>query len=408
MKKNIIHSGISYTRGFSLYDLRDLAKKHPKEFMRKADALIEEGKLTLGDILSDSKVCFRAFSDITVPIYVNDDLAAGGQRAITTSAFPVLTGTAVVKQINDAYASIPTIGEQLVTEMDDNKKITTVAAILNEDNHVDEVKETEDFPEVGSSEETVQIRHRKNGRKISLSLESLRENDAPNFVRRVNALGEIASDYIEEQTLKRVTDYDGSKSSGSEPYVYRPEGTGTSLFSATANTPGVRAPSGNCVQNNAFVDETDLDAARTRMGTMLNSRGKRFLIPYSERVILYPDAISGTVNKVLNSEYVPGVENEKSNWGPGGQWNIPQERRLSTPKLDDLSSSAWYYGVPKKQFIRKWKIRFTYVTLGQNTQAYLDKDIAFQARVSWDCEIGATDYVYWLQNLSATTFPGDE
>ena len=112
--------------------------------------------------------------------------------------------------------------------------------------------------------------------------------------------------------------------------------------------------------------------------------------------------------KILNSEYVPGVENEKSNWGPGGMWHIPPERVKSSPKLDDLSTSAWYYGDFKKQFLRKWKIRFTYVTLGQSTESYLNKDIAFQARISWDCEVGARDYTNVIQNLSGTTAPIDE
>jgi len=408
MAKQLIKSGISYGKGFSIYDLREVAKSDPVGFMRKADGMIESGKLTLNDMLADSKSFFRAFSDIQVPITINDELAASGQRAITTSAMPVLTGTAVVKMINDRYAQIPTIGQELVQEIDDNKKVTTVSAIHNDDKNIDEVKETEQFPEVGASEEMVEIRHRKNGRKLTLTTEMIRENDAPNFLMRVNALAEIASDYVEELTLKRVTDHYGSAAAPAEPHAYRPEGTGTQLFNATANNPGKRAPSGTRINTNPFVDETDLDAARTVLAAMLNNRGKRIAIPYSERILLVPDAIIGAVAKVLNSEYVPGVENELSNWGPRGRWNVPAERLLSSPKLDDLSAAAWYYGAFKRQFIRKWKLRFTYVTLGQNTQAYLDRDIAFQARISWDCEVGATDYVHVVQSLAATTAPADE
>jgi len=276
------------------------------------------------------------------------------------------------------------------------------------DKEQDEVKERGDFPEVGVDEEKVEIRHKKNGRKITFSVESILENDLQDIVQRTNALGEIAAEWIEEQTLARVTDHYGSKSSAAEPYVYRPAGTGTALFSATANTPGTRAPLGNRITSNAFVDETDLDAARIRLATMKNNRGKRITIPRSLIQILCPDAIVGNVLKVLNSEYVPGVENEKSNWGPAGKWNIPAERVVSSPKMDDLSSSAWYYGAFKKQFKRKWKMRFEYVTLGSNTQAYLNSQIAFQARLAWDVEIGAVDYIYCIQNLSASTAPADE
>lgn len=141
---------------------------------------------------------------------------------------------------------------------------------------------------------------------------------------------------------------------------------------------------------------------------MLNARGRRIAVPRSQIKILVPDAKIGTLAKILNSEYVPGVENEVSNWGPRGMWNIPMERVVTTPKLDDLSTTAWYYGAPQKQFVRKWKMRFEFMALGQTTQMYLTNQIAAQFRVAWDCEVGATDYVFWVQNLNATTFPIDE
>jgi len=76
--------------------------------------------------------------------------------------------------------------------------------------------------------------------------------------------------------------------------------------------------------------------------------------------------------------------------------------------MDDLSTSAWYVGAFKRQFKRKWKLRFEYVTLGQDTQAYLNSRIAFQARIAWDVEIGSTDYVFCVQSLSGTTAPVNE
>jgi hypothetical protein len=332
----------------------------------------------------------------------------GVTRAITTSAMPILTGSMVVAGINDAYESVPTVGQFLVTEMEDNKKITTLAVLDATDSNIKEVKETGEFPEIGISEEGVEIRHKKNGRRLSLSAESFLENDVANITRKINLLGEIPAEWIEEQTLRRVTDHDGSKASPAEPYVYRPQSGGTALYSSTANTPGPKAPSGNRKTSNAFVDETDLENARALLNTMKNVRGKRIAVPRSQIQILCPDAILGNVLKVFNSEYVPGVENEISNWGPKGMWHIPKERIVSTPKLDDLSTSAWYYGAFQKQFVRKWKMRFEYMELGQSTQMYLTNQIAFQARIAWDCEIGATDYVFVVQNLAASTAPADE
>lgn len=403
-KKRFLSNIVGSGDGVSLRLIRDLAQNEPTEFVRKIQNLANDGKLKLTDF-RNLRDTFLYLHDVHVPVSIE---VMGAQRAVTASAFPILVGTTAIAAINDSYAAVPTVGEQLVTEIEDSKKVTTIAAVHTLDNHVDEVKETEDFPEIGTDEEKVEIRHKRNGRKLTVSAEAIEENEIADIVTRINALGEIAAEWIEEQTLRRVTDHDGSASSAAEPYVYRPAGTGTALFSSSANTPGTRAPSGTRKTSNALVDETDLDNARVLLASMKNARGKRIALPWSEVVVLVPYALVGTLAKIGNSEYVPGVQNEVSNYGPRGMWSIPPERRITTPKLDDFSAAAWYMGIPRRQFRRKWKLRFEYVTLGMDTQAYLNSRIAFQARIAWDCEIGATDYVYWVQNLAASTAPKDE
>ena len=383
--------------------VRDLAQNYPTEFLAKVQKGADDGTLRLEKMDLRSMYQMLAGVEVKVPMEIH-----GATRSITTSAMPILTGVMALAGINDAYEGVESVGAQLVTEMDDPKKVTTLATLDATDSNIDEVKETGEFPEIGLVEEAVEIRHKKNGRKLSLSVESFLENEIGNIGRKLNLVGTIAAEWVEEQTIKRVTDHDGSKSSAAEPYVYRPTTGAAALFSATANTPGTRAPSGTRITTNAFVDESDLEANRVRMASFKNVRGKRISIPRSQIKIFCPDAVVGAVMKTLNSEYVPGVENEVSNWGPKGRWNIPQERVISTPKLDDLSTSAWYYGAPQQMFVRKWKMRFEYVELGQTTQMYLTNQIAFQCRIAWDCEIGALDYIGWIQNLSASTAPADE
>jgi hypothetical protein len=399
-RSNIITQGDS----LSLRELRDLAKINPQEFVRKIQAGADSGKITLSQ-MQDLKSLYRYLADVQVPVTMD---VMGEKRAITASAFPILTGTLTIAAINAAYNQVPTIGGKLVTEIEDNKKITTIAAVSTLDKKQDSVKEGDDFPEIGTDEEKVEIRHKRNGRMFRITAETIEENDIAGIVGKTNGLGDIAANRIEEQTLRRVTDHDGSKASPAEPYVYRPAGTGTQLYNATANYPGTRAPSGTRITSNALVDETDLDAARNRLASFKDNDGNRISLPWSEVTVLVPYELIGILNKAMNSELVPGVENEVSNYGPRGMWNIPPERRLTSPKLSDLSTSAWYMGIFRRQFVRKWKLRFEYVTLGSDTQAYLNARVAFQARIAWDCEIGATDYVYAVQCLSASTAPADE
>lgn len=403
-KKHVFTPSVSFSQGPNISALRDLAKNEPENFMRKVDKLVNSGDISLQKI-KNLRALYSALADVPVNVQMPD--AAGNVRAMTASAFPVLTGTTVVAAINAAYESVPTIGEQLVTEMEDNNKVTTVASLHSLDKDIEEVKEMEDFPEIGADEESVEIRHRKNGRILKISAEMVSENQVSRILDRVNALGEIASDWIEEQTLKRVYDYDGSAASDTEPYAYRPNGTGTSLYSASANTPGTRAPNGTRYNSNTLNDYTDIENARGYLASMKNNRGTRIGLPWSEVILLVPDALVGVASRIANSELIPGVENEINSYGPRGMWPLAG-KVLSSPKCDDLSTTCWHLGRFKRQFVRKWKLRFEYVTLGTNTQAYLQKQVVFQARIAWDVEVGARDYVYVIQNLTSTDAPKDE
>jgi len=332
-----------------------------------------------------------------------------GQRAMMASAFTILTSNLVIAGVQAAYDSIPTIGQELVTDIESNKRESVFVSIhaMDVDGKERIIPGKEPFPEIGASEEDVRIGHNLNGRKLSIHRDLVQENDLDGIISRVNALGEIANDYIEERTIKKATDHDGSASSGSN-YVYRPQGTGTALFSATANTPGTRAPSGTRVENNALVDHTDIMAARTVLAAMKNNRGKRIGVPYSDLRLLVPDALVDVAAALVTEEYVRGVENQVNPVGPRGKFAMTKDQVVSTPKLDDLSSSAWYLGAFRRQLKRKWKLRMETVTLGQSTQAFLDSEIVFQARIAWDMEVGALDYTYVVQCLSGTTAPKDE
>jgi len=378
--------------------LRTLAQNEPETFMRRVQDLIDKRELSLEDVRSIRDL-WRAFADVRVPATFDD---IGMQRTVMSSAFPLLVGGLAVAGINDAYEAIPTIGQDLVTEREDNKKISTYAAITSLDVEVDNLLEAAEAPEIGAGEEKFTIAHRKNGRRLSITKEAIDENDVSGIVTKINALAEIANERIEEQTLRRVCDIDGSDATPAEPYVFHPNGTGTRLYNSTADNPGTRAPSGTRVDNNALVDYTDLENARAVLAAMQNSRGKRIAIPVSRCTLLVPDAKVGVTQKILNSEYTPGIENEINTWGPRGSYR-PILR--SSPKIDDLSTSAWYFGWFQKQFIRKWKMRFEYNTLGENSESYLRALIAFQASLFWDVEIGATDYVYVVQSLDGAVAP---
>ena len=133
-RPNVITGG----KGLSIYDLRSLAQNEPEAFARKITEGAESGKLKFSD-LRDLKALYGGLADIQIPIVMED--ISGTQRAVSASAFPILTGTLAISAIQDAYNAVETIGGNLVTEFEDEKKVTTIASLEALDKEKDEVKD---------------------------------------------------------------------------------------------------------------------------------------------------------------------------------------------------------------------------------------------------------------------------
>lgn len=390
------------SRGLDVAGLRELAKNNPQEFAQRADEIIEAGEFTWTDV-ADLKGFYRAFADIPVQAQVAKQ---GGEfRTIDTAAFPLLAGNLSLAGVTAAYEAMPKIGGELVTDMETNKKRATFVNIVHSSKKNLETAEGEDFPMAGAGQEPYDIVTVRKGLRTAITQELLEENDTPGIMQRLNYLGEKMAKEVEIQTLKSVTDHDGSASSGAEPYALHFDGSGTALFT-TVNTTQKRLPStGNRVTNNALVDVSDLDKARIRLASMTDSEGDRIPLDYANLVLLVPDALVGVAAQIRGSQMEPGNINALNNWGPQGAW---RPRILTTPFLDALSASAWYLGNFKKQFKRCWKINMENLSLS-DPKTYLTKRVAFESRVAWAVGVGAVDQgVYVVQNLSGTTAPKDE
>lgn len=367
--------------------IKDLAHRNPDEFLGKARQAIDEGKMSL-DKIESLPALYGALRDVPVTVHQQDRF---GTRAITTSAFPVLTGDLMVKAIDHAYNAVPTIGGMLVTEMRDPNKNTWVALIDPLTIDQDTVKEGDDFPAMSATEEAMLIGSRRNGRLITITQELIEENRVGDLVRRVNALGEWAAEEVEYRTLYQVTD------TGS--VVYKPNGTAEALYSGTARA---RTGSGGNLNTGAtLVDFTDLEAARVDLAAMKSPLGYRISMRYPLD-LLVPDALAYKAMRLVQSPFVAEQTTQLyvqsiNEWSKGGMFST---RVITSPKLDDLSATTWYLGNFDKQFTRKWKFDMEMVTLGSNTTEYLRSRTAAQMRVAFDCEVGATDYVFVVANTA--------
>lgn len=392
-----IHIGGS---GVDIAAMRSKALADPELFAHDLEEIVNGKEGLRWEDIKDLRALYVGLGDVMIP--TRTEVIPGYFRAAQSSAFPVLAGLLTVQGIQDRYDIVPTIGELLVTEITDNKKVSIISNVFAEDKDTESVAEGKDFPEIGVGEEWVEIRHLKNGRILRITKEMITENDVVNIINRINFLAEFYITTKEILTIKRVIDLFGSGASQVEPFAYRPKAVGTQLYNTTADNPGTRAPSGTRQNNLALADVVSLETARQFLQTMEDFNGNPRAIPMSRAILLVPDALDATAASILNSEMVSGVENEKSDWGPTGRH---RPTLVSSPRLDVYSANTWFLGDFKRQFIRKTKSALEVVNLGTDAEAYLRAEIAFQSRASWDIEVGAQDYGFVAQFLAATTPP---
>jgi len=119
IKSNLVKIG----KGLSIGDLRALAQHEPENFVHKIQQGAEDGHLKLEN-LKDLRSLYQGLADVEVQVTAEVN---GVQRTVTTQLFPNLTGTATIAQVNDAYQAVEAIGDQLVIDFDDPKKVTTIA-----------------------------------------------------------------------------------------------------------------------------------------------------------------------------------------------------------------------------------------------------------------------------------------
>lgn len=412
-----------------VYSLRNLAKNNPDGFVDRVRRWTDASTaIACGDNPTSEQLegitlreaeafsfqgmrpeKFRALKDQLDPIGVNARVPGeNGERSILTSSFALLTSAMTVIGVNEAYESISDPTGELVTDADDAKRESRFAGVLVADkSDITRKNELDSYTTFGAGEEAFHVGHLDQGFQVVIPQELIDEADLPNVIARLTNTGELAKTYMVEQVLRRVTDHDGSGTTPAEPYVLHgpTNSTGRALF-VTANTaPLTRLPStGNRITNNPLADLSNLEAARARLSSMTDPRGKRIDIPLERRKLLVPDSLLLRAWTLLNSQGTPGVFNEVNMFGPNGP--ARPASLISDARLDDLSTTAWYYGDFQRQFVRKWKLRPEIVTYGgTSTLPYTDRREALRVRIGWDMEVMARDYVYVIQCLSGTAAP---
>jgi hypothetical protein len=372
----------------SLNDWRDILRNDQGDFDRTTQELLKSGKVTPDQC--SLRAWYDAFGNTPVKQTVLDSVN-GQLRVVSTSAFAVLAGNTVLARVKAAFEDVPTIGDKLVTLLELDEATTTIPTINAGDNAMKPVPEGHPYPVMGATEATFVIGDKKYGRRIQITDEMVRRDQTGLILRWAGSLGQMMAKFQEKLIINRVCDtlLDGV-------YVFRPDGTNTSLYSSTARTHGT-----NKVLSNALVDTTDLENARLKLAAMTDDSGEPILSRAA--VLLVPDALVSVAQTFLGSELLPGTVNQINSWGPRGNY---QPQLLSSPYMDQIATtgtSSWYLGDPQRQFILKQSVGLETSQQGAESEEMFSSDIRAQFKVRWAGEVGTDGYEYFIQNVIAAS-----
>jgi hypothetical protein len=304
-------------------------------------------------------------------------------EAVDVKDFPVVTGQLISKKIMDSYKNAARVGDLLTTNMPSDKLIDRIPG-FERTGAVEVVKPGMPYPHTHQiKEKYVDIEGDKYGEILDVTEEAILFDQTNQILREAAQLGEDAAQDREYQIIQSILDLGAFKS-------YHPSGTQQDLY-----TNGGAAPHlyDNLITN-VLADHTDIEAAQLLFYGMRNAKG--FPIVMSPTTLLIPMALDMTAKTLMSSPVRLGDHNAVPNPVKNTYTIVP------TPFLDMNSTTEWYIGDFKKQFMWKEVIPFQVQTRDRDSEAGWNRDIKASFKVRYYGRVGALDYVYVVKSLGTT------
>ncbi len=298
-------------------------------------------------------------------------------EAVDSTAFPVIAGTLISKKIMDSFTARAKVGDLLVDTFTSKLSIDKIPGVY-EEGTMKKVGQGMPYEHIGNIQEKwVQIEGDKYGKMLDITEEALLFDQTGLILRQAAMIGEGAAEFREKHILNTVQDITGYR-------AYYPSGVVTDLYSVAHD---------NTIAN-ALEDHTDLDAAFIKLGGMTRENGDP--IDVQADTILVPIALFTAASRLYKSTVIVGGANAEPN--PfSGKFNP-----VSSPYLDAQSTTAWYLGNFKKQFVWKSVIPLQVLTRKDTTnEAAWERDVIAQYKVRYYGECGAVDYRFVIKSTGA-------
>jgi hypothetical protein len=299
-------------------------------------------------------------------------------ESVGPSTFPIVTGTLLSKKVMDAYELESKKLNMLSTSYDSNLEIDKVPGMYGEGT-LQTIKPGGRYPHTGDiKEKYVQIAGEKRGEILDITEEAVKFDQTGLIMLRAAQFGERAAQDEEKRGMLTIQDV---QYQGDNYYAWYPTGSRVAIYSTSTTAPHSQS---NQVTN-ALADHTDLDAANKLLRLMKAENGDPLNV--TAKVLLVPVALEITAKRLINNTVLVG--------GTNGELNpfANSVEVIASPWLDVNSSTVWYWGDFKKQFLKKvvFPLQVMVKNMSDNQDGF-ERDILASYKVRHYTQIGAQDF----------------
>ncbi len=251
-------------------------------------------------------------------------------EAVSSNAFPKLTGELISSKLISAYDSVSMIGDQLTQTVPSNVQNPKIAGITDVES-LQEVGEAQEIPSSTIAEKYVTGQNKKYAVRIDITEETIRFDQTNEILQRTRRIGVKAAQFKEKLIVEGVMDINTN--------VYRPTDVSTAVYSA-ANR--------NLQASNPF-GESGLEAiivkASTAKDDSLGKTNNDFVhISPLDTFVLIPANLQVEAWQMANSMLTPESAENAANFFKG-RFQI-----LTSPYVGQQSITTWYWGDFKEDF----------------------------------------------------------
>lgn len=297
------------------------------------------------------------------------------REGIDSTMFPTLTGQLVLNKLIEGYNKEGFIGDQLVDTVSATSATDTIPGLTYPEG-AEVVNQGEQYPKASFGEKTVTATTEKRGLMVQITEEDVVFDRTGWILRQAQSHGETVRETKERVIIDGIMDVNSN--------VYRPSGTATALYAGGNN---------NLLASTPLTDWADIDAAfqyHVQNVTDDRHKGTKQPIMWMPDVVLTPRTLMMKSRNIFNATEIRSTNgNELTNTqNPISGMGM---RPLSSPYMDGTSTSTWYIGNFKKQFIwsEVWPLQT--IRLNPSDAMLQERDIAAAFKVRYYGNIAALD-----------------